>query len=55
MAERPAVYQGPNVNQNYGGMPDKLVQFEVKEHEVTNQPDSNRTWNEKMGNPVGPK
>ena len=55
MANRPVVYQGPNVNQNYGGMDKKLQVFEVKEHEVTNQPEGGGQWDPKDGNPLGPK
>ena len=56
MAEDPETQDGQNFSlQGYGGMPKQLQNFEVKEHEVTNAPDSNDGWNENMGNPVGPK
>lgn len=41
--------------QGGGGTPKQTQGFTVKEHQVTNQPGSNDSWNPKTGNPVGPK
>lgn len=45
----------PDTLQGQGGADPKILQFEVGEHEVTNQPQDGGSWNPKMGNPVGPK
>lgn len=46
---------GPNNLQNYGGRPMPIREFEVQEHEVTNQPQGGGSWNDDMDNPLGPK
>lgn len=55
MASKSDKTPGPGTLQNYGGMPEQTRGFSVQEHQVTNQPGSNKTWNKAMGNPVGPK
>ena len=58
MAERPSLLNGgagPNTLQNDGGMPEQTRGFTVREKEDSPRPDSNKTWNTNMGNPVGPK
>lgn len=45
---------GANNLQNYGGRPQVIREFEVQEHEVTNQPQDGGSWNNDMDNPLGP-
>ncbi len=41
--------------QGYGGMPAQTQGFTVQEHQETNAPGSNDSWNPKTENPLGPK
>jgi hypothetical protein len=39
----------PHAQQNYGGMPKVLQDFQVKDRPKSPRPTSNDSWNDKMG------